>query len=344
LRTNYTVVQALRGIAALWVVLFHASDGNHIPTLKAALPNWVNVGVFDAGHYGVAIFFALSGFVIAHSLSGARITAGYYGRFLLRRSIRLDPAYWVSMILVVALAYVSARVKHESFSAPSLPQIAAHMAYLQSILGFPQINTVYWTLTYEVQFYAFFALLLMVGGRWRYQAMLVLALLSAFGVFDTIHPGIFLNLWGAFFIGVIARYSLDRPRWAAALLVLAIALIGQSTFGAFSAFTAIFLWIAARSGWGEKGMNWKWIQFLGAISYSLYLIHNPVSGATGFIVHRVMGDGIVADIAAIFSICVTSIIAAWMLWFLIERPSHILSRKISLSKRGGSEIASQTAD
>ena len=53
-------IQALRGLAALWVVFYHARE--HTPSF-----GWL----FDSGHYGVAIFFALSGFVIMHSIANA---------------------------------------------------------------------------------------------------------------------------------------------------------------------------------------------------------------------------------------------------------------------------------
>ena len=113
-KANYAFVQALRGIAALWVVLFHAYAGGHIPALHAALPAALSWLIFETGHLGVAVFFTLSGFVIAHSLAGATMDPRNWGRFMLRRSIRLDPAYWASMGIVIAVAAVSASVKGEA--------------------------------------------------------------------------------------------------------------------------------------------------------------------------------------------------------------------------------------
>jgi peptidoglycan/LPS O-acetylase OafA/YrhL len=109
-RECFGFVQLLRGIAASRVVRFHASEGHHIDRLKAPIPAWAHP-VFDAGNNGVAIFFALSGFVIAHSLCRDRITLGYLGRFALGRSIRLNPALWASIVLFVGLAALSSFVK-----------------------------------------------------------------------------------------------------------------------------------------------------------------------------------------------------------------------------------------
>jgi peptidoglycan/LPS O-acetylase OafA/YrhL len=61
-------IDALRGLAALGVVFYHIEDAHHIPTVEARLP-WI--GYFlEYGHFGVPIFFVLSGFVIALSLDG----------------------------------------------------------------------------------------------------------------------------------------------------------------------------------------------------------------------------------------------------------------------------------
>jgi len=156
---RFTLVHALRGLAALWVVFFHVSTAGHISGLRSQLPSWADL-FFSAGHLGVAIFFALSGFVITHSVAGASITASYIGRFALRRSIRLDPPYWASILFVVVAGYLSAQVKGEGFQFPTFPQTLAHLFYLQTLLGFPQINWVYWTLTYEIQFYLVLVLLI----------------------------------------------------------------------------------------------------------------------------------------------------------------------------------------
>lgn len=330
---NFTIVQALRGFAATWVVLFHASAGGHIPSLKAWLPGWVNAAVFDAGYYGVSVFFALSGFVIAHSLAGTVVSPRIYGRFLLRRSIRLDPAYWVTIAICMAFAVLAAMVKHEPFQPYSWSQVAAHLIYAQVFFGYPAINDVFWTLSYEVQFYAFFAAAMIVPNRWTKAALCGTAFLSAFGAFDDLLPGLFLNLWGCFFIGVIARWAVVDRIWLSVLLALAVVLALNGTFNAIAAATALFLCAAATVGWAETGLSARPLQFLGAISYSLYLIHNPVTGAVGFVAHRIAGSGLLADIFVLIAVYAASFGAAVLLWWAVERPSHQFSRRISLGPR-----------
>ncbi len=358
---NFALVQALRGIAAFWVVLFHASEGGHIPALKALLPHGVVAFVFDEGGNGVPIFFGLSGFVIAHSLRDAVLTPAFLGRFALRRSIRLDPPYWTSILLVIAFAHVSARVKHEDFAAPGAGVVAAHVAYLQEILRLPEINPAYWTLTYEVQFYLFLAGMLVLAaaaGRRIGRALAVelawatfflLAMAASLGLLDRAPHGLFVVLWKDFFVGALAYRAAADRRLAtlAALLALASAMVasglrnGGDLFPVISAGTALLLYGAVRTGRAEHGLDWRWLQFLGAISYSLYLIHSPVTGAAGFVVHRLIGPGVGADVAALAGIVAASVAAAALFWAVIERASHRWSRRVRLPAGEGPLPASR---
>jgi len=92
-----THIDALRGIATIWVVLFHEVKAGPlweaIPTVPRALFEW--------GHLGVAIFFALSGFVIARSLGNQNLDRSSSGRFLVRRYVRLLPPYYFSIAVVL---------------------------------------------------------------------------------------------------------------------------------------------------------------------------------------------------------------------------------------------------
>jgi peptidoglycan/LPS O-acetylase OafA/YrhL len=293
---RFLFVDGLRGVAAFWVVLFHAKI--HIPLLMAALPPLVAHALFREGENGVAIFFALSGFVIAHSVRDADPDAAYLGRFALRRSIRLDPPYWASMALVLGFALLSARIKHEAFALPDAGTVAAHMLYLQELLRIPAISTVYWTLTYEVQFYLVLILAMIAARRAGpivWAILFVIAALWGSGLLQhNLHPGLFTSHWYGFFLGVLA-YRAHHSRtvtiafWTLAAIVLAGALWRENMFAAVCALTAVALrWTTATGrlgGW----LGWRWLQVLGLVSYSLYLTHNSITGAAFFLWKRVAG-------------------------------------------------------
>ena len=309
-------LQALRGFAALWVALYHARG--HAPSFGF---------LFDTGHYGVAIFFALSGFVIMHSISGATVTPGYWGRFMLRRSIRLDPSYWAAIVLTIGLGWFAAKFAGDTFVFPSSLSLFAHVTYLQEYLRIEQINPVFWTLTFEVQFYAFLvAMLLIPKASVAMAIMFGLACASALGLFDNANPGLFLILWGSFFAGVLARMTGKIA--LAGLVVLSLLLAFKDTFGLVSAITAVAMCAAARTEW--DGLRQKGWQFLGDISYSLYLTHVPIIGASAFVLRAIFGESSIGQVATFSGAILASILFAAFAFYAIERPSHRFSRRVSL--------------
>lgn len=345
---RFSFVDALRGIAALAVVLFHALEGRHIPALEEAMPRWFKF-LISHGNLGVAVFFVLSGFVISHSLYSQRVNLSLAGRFMLRRSIRLDPPYWFAIAVAIAFALLSARVVPDKI-APSISsvQILAHVFYVQDLLGYPSINTVFWTLCLEVEFYLLYVAALALSrndpdlplqGK-RTIAVLGFAMLTSLlwptGTVTTgLWPGSFLPLWHGFLIGVFAYWS-----WRNAALipffivtvavVLWFSIASGNAFSIVCAVTSCLLWSAAVTGLLSTGLAWPWLQFLGTISYSLYLIHNPITGASFRAGYMLTGRGIWWELFWWFGSIAACILFASAMWWLIERPSIRLARLIRL--------------
>ena len=373
-RRNFPLVQALRGLAASWVVLFHIGKGQYVTGVTVHLPASVRYAVFDYGSAGVAVFFVLSGFVISHSLAGRAIDARGYVRFVARRSLRLDPPYWASIVLTVSVGAVYARARGMPFGPPAATTVLGHVAYLQEFLWLPEIELncpclplawgpgftppphrmIYWTLAYEIQFY-----LVLAAGWWAIGALVrrgvgertaqaaimvplgALAFVSAALAREWALHGLFANLWHGFFLGVLAYEAGVRRRALPALLALcAVTLFGamraDAVFGTPCAVTALVLLVAARTGYLERGMAGRGWQFLGRISYSLYLVHVPTL-ALGFAIWgRVAGRGALPDLAGLVLVVGGIVVAATAFWWTIERPSHALS--IRLFRRGGEPV------
>ncbi len=337
---QFLLIQALRGLAALWVVLYHVSEGQHAPALEAWLPTWVDGLLFRAGDMGVAVFFALSGFVIAHSLRHDAIDARYVGRFALRRSIRLDPPYWAAMALVVVLGAVAARMKGLPPAVPPATDVVAHVFYLQTLLVIPQINAVFWTLTFEVQFYLALVLLVMLGQRLGVSRVTValLPLVPAALTWAGLLPdaeGLFYMLWHCFLAGVLAYWGMTDHRARAAmgvvlpLVVVAVVVAQRSVpFTLVSVATAVGLWLASRTELLRRGLSGRGFQALGTISYSLYLTHGPVTGAV-FFASKKLGLPELVGVAATLA---ASVAVAALFWRVLERPSQALAQRISLRR------------
>lgn len=345
---RFLFVDALRGIAALGVVFYHLAGGNHIPLLTSALPAWI-VFIFNHGNLGVAVFFVLSGFVIAHSVHGQRVRIPFAARFMLRRSLRLDPPYWVAIALTLGFVLLSTlAVSGKQLPYLSVGQITAHIFYAQEILGYPEINPVFWTLCLEVQFYLIYVLILAFGKNdplVRMQGRGVAAILTISILVSLLWPtglvpgepwrGSFLPLWHGFLLGVGAywswRFAELRVFFAGFALIVAVAgVIRSDAFSFTCAAAASLIFAVALFGRLDFWLRWSWLQFLGAISYSLYLIHNPITGATFRVGNMLTGDTLIAETIWMLGALIACILSATALYYLVERPSIKLARMVDL--------------
>lgn len=345
---RFAMIDGLRGIAALAVFLYHCNEGHHLTNLMAAAPAWFE-WIVRQGHLGIAIFFVLSGFVISHSLRPYSVTAPVVARFLLRRSVRLDPPYWFAIALTIGMAALSAHVVQgkEPLSI-SMGQLVAHVFYLQEALGFREIGPIFWTLCQEVQFYLIYALLLaatrndparsMQGGATAIGVAVaaLISLLWPLGIV-TWEPwrGSFLPLWHCFLLGAGAYWMWQYPQMAVyyfsyvAILTLSAAFkLDEVTLAA--GLTAMTLWYATTTGGIYRWFSWRWLQFLGLISYSLYLTHNPVSGALFRIGYGLTGRSALTEAFWWAMVILGCILFSAGMWWLIERPSLALAKRINL--------------
>jgi peptidoglycan/LPS O-acetylase OafA/YrhL len=337
-RENFTLVQGLRGLAALWVVLFHLQKTTAISGLSAHLNPWLDYSIFGYGRAGVAVFFVLSGFVIAHSLHQKPMSGRDFGRFALRRSIRLDPPYWASIAVVVVVNACLALAHDASPTLPAAGQLTAHILYVQELLRVPEIELVYWTLTYEIQFYLVYAACEWVerktgNNRSLSWTLFVLALWSAWEGREWALHGLFVNLWQGFLLGVLAYRAghLRKPAWPF-LLLLVVTLIGSrhsvEIFALPCAGAGMLLFAAARANRLTTALQGRFWQWLGAISYSLYLVHVPTLRLLTGAWQRLAGRGTMQDTAAAILLLTGCLLSATLFFRIVERPSHRLAKRI----------------
>lgn len=339
MKGRFVFIDGLRGLAALVVVLFHAFRGNHLDIVPPEL-----VSLVLAGEAGVAIFFVISGFVIMRSLSGIDITFGGVGLFVLRRSIRLDPPYWVAIALGIGLSTIATMVNPNRIGHDvSLDQLAVHLVYAQELLGYMHINPVFWTLCYEFQFYIVLGLILASRSVALFVVVFVASLAWPLGFVPEVR-GLFVNLFYSFLLGVGAYFAWQMPRvrpWflAYAAAVLLGAIVNSNLHALVSGATALLVVWVAIAGRMADLLNWTWIQFLGRISYSLYLTHNPITGATFKAWYMIAGQSAVSQVIGLSLSIVACIGFAWLMYVVVEKPCIALARKASM--RGAATPALQ---
>lgn len=271
-------IQGLRGIAALSVLVAHLYDmpkggvyDQPAPGFLPPFPEWLQAALNTGGH-GVELFFMISGFLIPASL----VRHGAVGRFMFDRIMRIMPVFVILHVTVFAFGPVVGYKFFRGLDLGSYLQIfLANLLFVQDLVGLPIAQQNAWTLTYEWAFYIWFAATFLAVREARPLASGTLVLLGlacvgyrpnaaffAIGmVFSTTDLRIaFRGAAGTAlgilcFAGMYAALDLSRPWLALApgALLFAMALTPRSAVGA--ALCAAPL------------------QYLGKISYSLYLVH-----------------------------------------------------------------------
>jgi len=352
--SRFLAIDALRGFAALAVVVYHI-HGAFERAPQPWMPSWLAY-VFSAGHFGVNIFFVLSGFVIAYSLRSAKLSGRFIGQFTLRRSIRLDPSLWVAIALEALLVWLSLRFFPGVGSAamPTLPQMAANAVYLPEFLGYAYVSPVLWTLCYEIQYYLTFVTLLVaahaIGKRFSppigqrvLAAVLVALFVASLAARQHLLPGLpkglALERWSEFFCGVLTFWVVSgrAPRWlmGCAVVVLAgnAAVTGNYSEPLVTLSTAAMCAMSFLRPSTNRFFDHAALQWMGLISYSLYLFHASVGYRTVSLGQHLLGktlSPVTGPLLWIVSLAVAIGVSA-ILWRLVERPSHALSRRIAMN-------------
>jgi len=305
------VVEDLRGLASLAVVLFHFRARTGVDGL---------VSLFWNGRLGVHAFFVISGFVMPMALARAGYRFRDFPSFVAKRVVRLDPPYFLAILLVLALRFLP----HALFGVgerppPEWARLGSHLLYLTGILGFEWLNPVFWTLALEFQFYLALGALFPLLGNDRPARLAVLIAVCTAGPLVargslSILP--FLPLFGLGLLALWWRRGADsRPSLAVSALWLTCVLGGRfgwdvGTVGLGTA--ALIALVTTRS----RHLGW-----LGTVSYSLYLVHNPAGGVGEWLSDRLLhlgGRGLLPFLIPVLF----SVGAALLFHRIIERPAR----------------------
>ena len=355
---RFEFLDGLRGIAALLVVVFHF---NNILIQNEIFPfpkiiNWI----LAQGEFGVEIFFVLSGFVIAYSIRNYRISISFAGNFFIKRSIRLDPPYWMTLLILTSLTILGNFFKAVPMPLAPIDDILINSLYLSDIMDIPRILPVSWTLALEIQFYMFYILLVsfiqFLNSKFSKDkdavsmsvpALIILnALMLVSLLQNTPHAllpsiqGLFVYKWYSFFIGCLACWSMLKfiP---SAFFWINFSFIGMYALNVHSGAYATCLVSLIIYGVAMKDKMHSFLtsfifQYLGKISYSLYLLHwvvglkvMDISLRNTDVFHHSLGALLLLLAVAIS----TSIFAADIFYRFIELPSLKFSQQFKNRSR-----------
>ena len=356
-RQRFDELDSLRGVAATMVVLNHFflatnSTGRREDLLR------ILVDPFQNGPAAVALFFLLSGFVL--SLPTWRSKSQSYSVFIVRRICRIYVPYLFGLALSVlgASIFASHTVPglspwfYGTWTGPiNWTLVWQHVLFIGPSYNAREFNTAFWTLIIEMRvsiILPFFLLLLRrlsFGGMWLvYAITLIIGFvteprfvsgLSAFQILG----------WTSLFIAgaIVARAVLLQPghvsrifsRRPVALLSLVTFLFAGYlrpslhlseflTRGLSAAGGLAMICVALYNRDLRSFLNTRALQFMGRVSYSLYLLHATVLYVMFHWFYSLLPK------TAIFVLYISaSFLVAAISYKLIERPSMELGRRLT---------------
>ncbi|EMW4538926.1 acyltransferase [Salmonella enterica] len=309
MKNKLTSLQALRGVAAISVMLFHyrfslRAGDNSGTTIWDSLFSW--------GIIGVDVFFVISGFIMFYTTQNYRQGIASTKHFLLNRAIRIVPLYYFG--LLIAFLFGGAM---STFHYPSKVQtlISALTFTVNNISVKPHyINdagmyNIRWTLNYEIYFYIVFAVCLLMKHRilalacWGCIVTFIIPSIAGFAptisvqgyAFQTPTIAFLTNpLLLEFLIGVFAGYiyiqfkkHILSTKLPIISIIIAFCLLAYIIYGIYSnrivalnlGSTAIIGFFVLFLTLGESILNPyipRALIYIGDISFSLYLLHNPI--------------------------------------------------------------------
>jgi len=328
-------VEAARGVAALLVVFFHATN---MLSATQYFGDKALGGLFDFGHAGVDFFFVLSGFIIFFIHHGELGQSKFVPIYWYKRFIRIFPTYWVVLLLFgIILIYSPTRDMHER-----LPAVIASRVVLWPHIQGP-ILTVAWTLSHELMFYLLFSLLFLEV-KLGIAGLLIWLMFIIFNVTTNTFADYF---WG----GMVFRIFNLGFFFGMAVAMLVVYRPIRFARGAFWFGTLLFFTAGVTESWGpDMPVEWpplhlayalgasaalyglvgleragqlivpKFMMVLGKASYSIYLLHVIVIMVLQQVLLVVKPWGMLPDAFIFLAVVASAVFVAVVFSNVVEQP------------------------
>jgi len=263
-----------------------------------------HAGLFPKGHYGVSLFFAISGFLITTLLLRERERSGTVSLrgFYVRRVLRIFPLYYAVLLLYVVLTlFVEGDPVRETEFFRNLPFFLTYTSnWFVDLHGSRVIFYFAWSLATEEQFYAAWPWVMRQARTWRLPVATMAGLMAvgqgidwaaSRGLIDGEHlyARILGSIQSPICLGCLAALALHLKegfawgwpllgqRWSALAWAAAAGASLVFPVPEFLLFVALAGWVASCAvqahSWASPVLENKGLRYLGTISYGMYLLH-----------------------------------------------------------------------
>lgn len=353
---HFLFVDALRGIAALYVVVFHMAL---VPPFRPVLPPGLADEILVGGT-GVTLFFVISAFTLSYSMRERAGEPHAILCFYVRRIFRIAPLFYAWLLLSICR---DALLFHAG--APSLRLLGLNLFFAFNFFPPHHQGIVWasWTLGVEMMFYLIFPLIfLSMNSIPKACAFVGVAVLAAFGfhqfllttplsgqVREQYFSMAFPYQIPVFALGLLTFLLFERFIWRKPK---------SKIVGVILLTLSALLWLSLtlkQSPFGRLLMLWRWYPyglayvllacglaifpvkalvnrltvFYGKVSYSLYLNHPTVVFLLSPVYRRIYWLPLGALPAFLLCYAVTLVVLtpiSYMSYQLIERPGNRAGR------------------
>lgn len=316
--TRIKELDSLRGIAAVFVVLYHYTS-RYLEIYN--LPYNTAFYNFTFGHLGVELFFMISGFVILMSLEN--INNGW--EFLKKRFLRLYPIFWVGVILTFFLVTLIGLPNREV----GFRDFLVNLTMFHEFFKIPHVDGVYRSLTVELTFYLLVAITLFKNKlffiKWGWILLVVLMSIVLFKSITFLNSSYVFKYFHLFYAGSL--FYAWRTKLMPVYIVLGLifmTLFQEYLLHGFTFFKPIvffYLLFFALQANVLKYLSNKVFIFFGFISYPLYIIHQNL----GYLIIYHMGKN---GLDYHFGIIVAFIFSVILAWLLAKKVEPYIQKKL----------------
>ncbi len=372
-------IDGLRFIAIITVILHHSMSILLPASGRSGYVNsqtdWTAAGdrfssivsLAYTGHFGVNLFFAISGFILALPFAARLLQdrpAPDLKNYFLRRVTRIEPPYVICITLFfLYLTFVKGR------GAELLPHFFASLFYANGLVygTHNPINSVTWSLEIEIQFYLLVPLMVSIF-RLRNQLLRRVLLLSliAFGgwfsqhvVYPSGYTRAMLSLANFFHFFLVGFFLADLylSKWLQrkkSILFDGLTVLGAAgifavltEFGQYYntlALLVLVMYVGFFRGWlSNKLVRLRWIVITGGMCYTFYLYHVPIISELSWNINKLFAVSrpLVVDYLLQCAIVFPIVFILCSLWFVLTEKPFM---RWSLSPKEGTRKLGQEAE